>query len=76
MDKLSSIAQKIFKAKPEEINDDMSQKTIPNWDSMNYLLFISEVEKEFGITFTIDEVLNANKLGDIKDCLVKKGVAL
>lgn len=74
MEKLNAIIQKIFKLKAEEINDEMSPKTVPDWDSMNYLLFISEVEKEFGITFTMDEVLNAANLRDIKDNMRKRGI--
>lgn len=76
MDKLNAIIQKIFKISKEEINDEISAKTISNWDSMNYLLFISEVEKEFVITFTMDEVLNAGQLGDIKNFMRQKGVIL
>ena len=74
MEKLNSIIQKIFKVKPEDINDNMSPDTIPDWDSMNYLLFISELEKEFNIQFTVDETLEAKKLGDIKKYLKNKGV--
>jgi len=76
MEKLAAIIKKIFGASPEEINDEMSPDTIPNWDSMNYLLFISEVEKEFNILFTVDEVMEARTLGDIKGYIKAKGVSL
>jgi acyl carrier protein len=76
MDKLTEIIKKIFSVVPEDINDKMSPKTIPNWDSMNYLLFISDVEKEFNVTFTVDEIMEAKTLGDIKKCLSDKGVSL
>ena len=74
--KLNEIIVKIFGAKQEDINDSMSPETIPNWDSMNYLLFISDVEKEFGIQFTVDEVMEAKTLGDIKGYMIKKGIHL
>jgi len=76
MEKLVAIIKKIFDASPEEINDKMSPDTIPNWDSMNYLLFITEVEKEFNIQFTVDEVMEARTLGDIKRYMKTKGVSL
>lgn len=76
MEKLAPIIQKIFKVSREEINDEMSPDTIPDWDSMNYLIFISELEKEFGVQFTIDETMEAKNLGDIKRHLVNKGVQL
>jgi acyl carrier protein len=49
-----------------DIRDDLSGKDVPEWDSMNYLLFIAELEKEFGFSFTMDEVLNAQTLGDLR----------
>ena len=76
MEKINSIIQKIFKIKPEEITDQMSPDTIPDWDSMNYLLFISELEKEFNIQFTVDETMEAKNLGDIKKYLRNKGVKI
>lgn len=76
MEKLNAIVQKIFNVAPEEINDDMSPATIDNWDSMNYLLFISEMEKEFGINFTIDEITEAKNFADIKDILKRHNVEI
>lgn len=74
MEKLKQILIKIFKVDRGDIQDSMSPETIPGWDSLNYLMFISEVEKEFNITFTMDEVLNSRSLGDIKAAMRSKGV--
>lgn len=76
VDKLKEIIIKIFKISPSDINDQMSPQTIPSWDSLNYLTFISEVEKEFKISFTMDEVLNSKNLGDIKQAMRAKGVSI
>lgn len=74
MEKLKSIIVKIFKVAQSEITDEMSPATIPDWDSVNYLVFIAEVEKEFNLTFTIDEVFNFKNLGDIKAAMRSRGV--
>lgn len=74
MDKLELIIKKIFKIEAPDINDKLSPATIPMWDSMNYLIFISEIEKEFQITFTTDEILNVKNLGDIKVVMRNKGI--
>lgn len=73
VDKFNTIIEKIFKIPPSDINDQMSPQTIPSWDSLNYLTFISEVEKEFKISFSMDEVLNSKNLGDIKQAMRSKG---
>jgi len=74
MEKFNAIACEIFKISPEKINDSLSPANIPEWDSMNYLIFISSLEKQFNISFTMDEVLGAQSLGDIKKNLFDKGV--
>lgn len=76
MNKFEKAVQKIFKAEEGDIRDEMSPKTMPNWDSFNYLMFISELEDVFGIKFTMDEVMTAKTLGDIKGCLIKRGIRL
>ena len=76
MEKLVEIIKKVFDAREEDINDQMSPDTISNWDSMNYLLFISEVEKEFDIQFSVDEVMEARTLGDIKIYMRAKGISI
>ena len=48
------------------IRDDMTSHDVPEWDSMSYLLFIAELEKEFGMSFSMDEVLGAKTLGDLR----------
>lgn len=56
--------------------DALTPKDIPDWDSMNYLLFIAELEKEYGITFTMDEVLSAQSLGDVRKAVRAKGITV
>lgn len=74
--KLNSIITAIFKVKEGEINEALSPEALPDWDSFNYLMFISEIEKSFGIKFSMDEVVGAKNLGDIKKFLEEKGVKL
>ena len=76
MEKFNKIVSEIFKISPKNIKDSLTAKDLPNWDSMNYLLFIAELEKEFNISFSMDEVLNANSLGAIKEILKSKKVNL
>ena len=66
MEKFNQIISKIFEMPEADIRDDLSSKDIPKWDSMNYLLFIAELEKEYNISFSMDEVMNAKCIGDIR----------
>ena len=74
--KFNSIICDIFKLKPADVRDDLTPKDIPDWDSMNYLLFISEVEKQFDVSFSMDDVLNAKSLGSIKEAMRLKEIKI
>ena len=76
MKTFNQIAQELLKIPAGQVRDDITPKDVPDWDSMNYLIFISELEKEFDISFTMDEVLNAKSLGEVKNIIKSKGVAL
>jgi acyl carrier protein len=76
MEKFNQIIFDIFKLPASEIKDSLTAKDLPGWDSMNYLLFIAELEKEFNVTFSMDEVLTAGSLGTVKAMLQAKGVKL
>lgn len=62
----NDIVTSILHIPKERIRDELSSKDVPDWDSMNYLLFIAELEKEFGLSFSMDEVLGARTLGDLR----------
>lgn len=72
MKNFDEIVVEIFSVPEKDINDELSSKDIPDWDSMNYLLFIAELEKQFDMSFTMDEVMNARTLGDIRNIVNKK----
>ena len=74
MNKFNEIVSRMLKIKESDMRDDMSSKDIPDWDSMNYLMFIAELEKEFNVSLGMDEVLHATTLGDVKKMLQSKGV--
>jgi acyl carrier protein len=76
MKEFNAIVSEFFKLDPDQISDSLTSKDIPTWDSMNYLLFIAELEKEYDISFSMDEVLNADSLGSIRTLLKSKGASL
>ena len=66
MRNFDDIAVNILHIDAAALSDSLTPQDVPDWDSMNYLLFIAELEKEYGISFTMDEVMNAQTLGDIR----------
>lgn len=76
MKRVKAILSNILQIDEDIITDETSPKNIDSWDSFNSLLLISEFEKEFNISFNIDEVMSVKCVGDIKRVLKKHGVNL
>jgi acyl carrier protein len=66
MKTFNEIVSATFSIPESTIVDSMSSKDIADWDSMNYLMFIADLEREFNLSFTMDEVMTAETLGDIR----------
>lgn len=66
------IVEKTLGIKKEDMRDDLTPQDVPGWDSMNYLLFIAELESAFGVSFGMNEVMDAKSLGDIRKALEAK----
>jgi len=76
MDKITEIVTRIFKVPAEAVSPLMSPETTPSWDSMNYLLLVSELERVLAVQFTMDEVMGVKTLGDIINLLRGKRISL
>lgn len=72
MKSFNTIASEMFKIPEGEVRDTLTSHDVPTWDSMNYVFFIAELEKEFDISFSMDEVMHAACLGDLRAIVEKR----
>lgn len=72
--KLFDIISEVFGIDSSKISDETAQKDISRWDSLNALLLIDAIEKEYNVKFTIDEVIEISKVRDIKNILQKHNI--
>lgn len=76
MKRLKAILSKVLDISEDSITNDTSPKNVDTWDSFNGLLLVSELEREFNVKFTMDEVTSVKCVGDIKDALKRHGIKL
>lgn len=69
---LKDILKSSFNIKEEQFNDDQVLMDLPEWDSMNHMLFITELENQYGIELTGDEIADMRTIGDIKKALISR----
>jgi len=75
-EKLKEILVKVLLVDGTKINDRMSRKDVEEWDSMAHLMLVSEIESEFGIMMSDDDITEIKTVGDIKRVLRKFDVAI
>ena len=63
-DKLSDIFKVLFNRPDLELNDNLTAKDVPGWDSFNHVNLIINIEEEFGVRFSNDEVGGMQKVGN------------
>lgn len=64
--KLYSIISKVMDVPESEINDQSSPENIESWDSFHGLVLVDELENNFNVEFTIEEISDVQNVGDIK----------
>lgn len=72
MKTFNEIVTEILKIKESDIKDSLSPDDIPEWDSMNYLMFVAELEDNFTISFSMDNIINSKTLGDVRNVVESK----
>jgi len=70
MEKLRELVARVFGVDIKKINDEFSRSSV-EWDSFNHLLLVSEIEKEMGITLTIQDTEKIKTFGDLRKLLSK-----
>ena len=72
--KLFEIVASVFNISINEINYKSNPENIENWDSFTGYVLLDEIETNFNVTFTMDELLEIKKIEDFKNILKKKGI--
>ena len=72
LEKLSSIFRILFNRPDLELNDNLSAKDVLGWDSFNHVNLIINIEEEFGVRFSNDEVGGMQNVGNLKKLLATK----
>ena len=62
---LFKIFAKVFGIMDNSINMSTSQENIENWDSLNHILLIVEIEKKFDMKFKVGEISELNSVKKI-----------
>ena len=74
--KLYKIISSVMDVPTSQINDNSGPENIEAWDSFHGLVLVDEIESQFQVKFSLDEVLDVKIVTDIKRHLKNHGVTL
>ncbi len=59
---------------PATVHDGLSYNSIPEWDSVGHMAFVTEVEALFEILLDADDIVDMSSYGEIRRILRNYGV--
>ena len=72
LETILQIATDVLKRLPENTGTATRFSEIPLWNSLNHAFIINSIEKQYGIEFDLDEMIECETLGDICGLVSKK----
>ena len=73
---LREIVAKVLLLQESQVSDDISRKDSEAWDSLAHLMLINEIEATFEVSFSDDDIVEINNIGDLKQKLRELGLEL
>jgi acyl carrier protein len=71
---VANVFHEAFAVPAEGITNQTVPDDVPKWDSLGHMNMVSVLEKEFGLQFEIDEIMEMASVQNILDVLARKGV--
>lgn len=71
-EKLNEVFRDVFDDDEITVSDDTTADDIDDWDSLEHVNLIVEVENTFGIKFNMGEVNNMKNVGEMVDKILSK----
>jgi acyl carrier protein len=62
---LTDIFREVLDDPTLELRSDSTAEDVPNWDSMNHIIIVVEVERHFGIKFQTAEMEELRNVGEL-----------
>lgn len=71
-ERLQNVFRDVFDDEDIEIFDEMTADDIEDWDSLSHINLILDIEKEFGIKFTTEEITKTKNVGEFISIIESK----
>ena len=69
---LNGVFRDVFDDDSIEVNDTTTADDIEDWDSLEHINLMAAVESEFGIKFSMGQVVTMKNVGEMVDIILQK----
>ncbi len=69
---VESVFRKVFKKADLNLHPADTAAQITGWDSLTHMTLINEIELNFGVNFSFEEVTNFKNVGDLVNLISSK----
>ena len=69
---MNTIFCEVFDDDSIKISDNMTSADIEEWDSLNHITLVVNIEKIFGLKLNLSEVVKLENIGEMIDLILKK----
>lgn len=70
--KIQSIVRDVLDDESLSINSNTEAADVEGWDSLAHINIVSQIESEFGVRFSLDELARFSAVGKIVEALQQK----
>ena len=71
-EKLNAVFRDVFDEESITVNDSTTADDIEGWDSLEHINLIAAVESEFGMKFSMGQVVTMKNVGEMADIILQK----
>lgn len=71
-EKLNGVFRDVFDDEEIEVNDSTTADDIEDWDSLEHINLIAAIEQEFGIKFSMGQVVTMKNVGEMVDIILSQ----
>ena len=64
--------QDVFDDESIEVNDETTSEDVDGWDSLEHINLIAAVEQEFGVKFSMGQVVSMKNVGEMVDIILSQ----
>ncbi|MBX3522947.1 MAG: acyl carrier protein [Xanthobacteraceae bacterium] len=71
-DRMNKVFREIFEDPTISLKDETTAQDVEGWDSLRHIDLIMQLEEEFGLRFTVDDITGLKNVGEMIAMLERK----